>query len=514
MFNNTINYHNLVDVIEACKNVEQEIFWHSKETTITSYAVIQKSAWDLAKKLSNRVNFQRIGLVAEMNQSFIVRFFACQYLGVTPILLPIPSFNPEQWQKKIKCLLMNSNCHMIWQHHALIQETLDLQIFTEELSSVNVPKSFETKANHEAYIQFSSGTTGVQKGIVITQQALMTNIYDILKDGLEIKSNDKAISWLPFFHDMGLVGFFLAPFVAKCELHYLHTRYFLREPLRWLKLISQYQLTIAYAPNFAYERLGQISVEKIPSDLNLKSWRVAGIGAEKIHATTLSQFLNIFQSYGFTHKAFYPSYGMAEATLAVSMKSSQDEMVINENDVSCGRLLPSFNAMIIKQKYSDIYGEIAIQSNAIATHYSDGSLVEHCEGYFLTGDLGYIQDGQLFVVGRKKECIIINGQNIWPQEIENIIVNNMNMHFDLLVIPTKVKHSDAIGLVFARADWSLNDMQQVAEETLMLLFENFGVSAQCFFITNRTIFKTSSGKPARLYVAKAIENGELAVEQR
>lgn len=501
-------YKNLVETIDACSGINQSIFWHTKDSVQSSYAIIQKDSLQLAKKVFKHISFSRIGLIAEMNQTFIIRFFACQYLGITPVLLPSPSLNQQQWEEKIKGLLLNSGCNTIWNHSALTENLDEIEVFNDNCYFDNEFTDFNIRVNDDAYVQFSSGTTGVQKGIVITQTALMTNIYDILAHGLNIQKHDKAMSWLPFFHDMGLVGFFLAPFVAQCEIHYLHTRHFLKEPLRWLKLISQYKLTISYAPNFAYERLSAIQSNKIPGDLDLSSWRVAGIGAEKIQPQTLIKFTNTFKKHGFCFDAFWPSYGMAEATLAVSMKSVNDDLILSEEDMSCGRILPSFD-VIISEPNHDSVGEIMIKSKSLARNYSNGDLIELRDGYFATGDLGYVQNNQLFVIGRKKECVIINGRNLWPQEIEEFLVNKIMPNYYLLVIPMKIDDYDAIGLVFAKSKWCNDEICEVEQENLMLLFSTFGISAQCFFITNRSILKTSSGKPARLLVAQSIKNGEL-----
>lgn len=518
------SYQSLVDVINACKLSHNPIIWHEKEATADSYQAIQADAYALAQRLYQKIHHQRVGLVAEMNREFIIRFFACQYLGITPVLLPVKSFNETHWHHKIELLLQSAQCNTLFGDYEA-NDFATITCFTEHDFVASCSEDWAITAHSDAYIQFSSGTTGIQKGIVVTQRALLTNIYDILIHGLDIQEEDKAISWLPFFHDMGLVGFFLAPFVAQCELHYLVTRQFLRNPLRWLELISTHQLTISYAPNFAYERLSRYPADKIPQDLNLQSWRIAGIGAEKIQMKTLNAFYDNFQAHGFQKDAFWPSYGMAEATLAVSMRLKDDPLIIDHGNVSCGRILPAFNVTILPTKtsppsaesiasFSNNMGELAIKASCLAHRYSNETSLPLTQNYFLTGDLGYIKENQLFIIGRKKECIIINGRNIWPQAIEAELEKVLPASIAFLVTPIQYQDQEQIAMVFAKLQWDEEEMNDITMLCLETLFSHFGCTARGFFITNKALLKTTSGKPARLVIAEAIQAGSLPVETR
>lgn len=510
----TDQFNSLVEVINSCAHSRNKIYWHEKDTQIDTYSSIQADALYLSRSLLKNIKSQRIGLVAFMNRDFIIRFFACQYAGIIPVILPTPNFNLAQWQKKITKMLKEACCNILW-----INDNENIEDFPENRQYVlmtdpaflldrdnqSSQDNFACEMNDIAYIQFTSGTTGEPKAISITQKALMINIQETLLEGLSLTSQDRAISWLPFYHDMGLVGFFLAPFYAKCELHYLSTRQFLRNPIRWLTLISEYQLTIAYAPNFAYERLSQITEDKIPKDLSLKSWRVAGIGAEKVKRHTLESFFERYKAYSFDINAFYPSYGMAESVLAISIRNPDKPLFTNgSREISCGEILPNLTHKISHD------GEILIKGEAVTTHYANGKAIPRThDGYFLTGDLGFYQDGQLYITGRKKECIIVNGRNLWPTNIEASLSEMIATDIAYLVTPITFKDKEIVGIILAKNNWETDEMKQVSNDCSAIIFEEFGVSSRCFFITQKSLLKTSSGKPARLAIANAIQHNEI-----
>src|SRR5882672_7714530 len=168
------------------------------------------------------------------------------------------------------------------------------------------------------YIQFSSGSTRFPLGVDITQRALMTNLEGMTGFGLDVNENDRAVSWLPFYHDMGLIGFMLGPLCTQRSVDYLTPRDFARRPMQWLNILSRNRGSIAYSPSFGYDLATRRGASQIPPDLDLSSWRSAGIGGDMVRPDVLERFAKTFGPAGFDAKAFVPSYGMAEVCLAIT----------------------------------------------------------------------------------------------------------------------------------------------------------------------------------------------------
>ncbi len=298
------------------------------------------------------------------------------------------------------------------------------------------------------YLQFSSGSTRFPTGVLCTHRALMANALATTRGGLQVTPKDRAISWLPLYHDMGLVGFLLSPLACQMSVDLLPTGAFVRRPLLWLDLIGRNQATISYSPTFGYELCAR-RAERGVEGLDLSSWRIAGLGGDMVRIAPLLEFAERFASAGFDPKAFVTSYGMAEATLGLSMAPLQGGLVYETLDLDrlerdslavaagpmttasrafsrCGPALPRHE---LEVRGSD--GEI-LPERAVGRVYARGpSLMREYfnqpeetarvladDGWLDTGDIGFIVDGEIVLTGRAKDLIIINGRNIWPQDLE------------------------------------------------------------------------------------------------
>jgi len=286
---------------------------------------------------------------------------------------------------------------------------------------------------------------------MVTHGNLAANIRCIMEHGLQISREDVGISWLPLYHDMGLIGFVLAPLMHTVPIVYLSPLMFLKRPLSWFQAFTRHHGTIAYAPNFAYA----VSVKRIRErdleGIDLRSWRVAGCGAEPIRYETLTNFTAAFERVGFNPRALIPSYGMAESALAVAFSTlgsgvrhtvvdagelQKHELVtVDESHanalplVSCGKAFQDHKIAIFSEDDAASslmlgegrVGEIRIAGPSVMPGYWEdeeltrGALVG---GYLRTGDLGFLKDDELYVCGRIKELIIINGRNYYPQDLE------------------------------------------------------------------------------------------------
>jgi fatty-acyl-CoA synthase len=302
------------------------------------------------------------------------------------------------------------------------------------------------------YIQFSSGSTRHPHGVQITQHTLMANLAGITGPaGLDLVEGDRATSWLPLYHDMGLIGFLMAPLSAQFSIDYLTPRDFARRPTQWLNLISRNRGTIAYSPSFGYDLASRRAASQISADLDLSSWRHAGIGGDMIRPDVLERFAQAFAPAGFDSRAFIPSYGMAEVCLAITFcpqgsgmrtdaidraalaDRQRAEPAVNAADghrarrfVICGKVLPGHRLEVRGEDGRVLadreVGRIFVQGPSIMPGYFDEPEATRevlSEGGWLdTGDLGYMLDGEVVVTGRAKDLIIVNGRNIWPQDIE------------------------------------------------------------------------------------------------
>jgi len=298
-----------------------------------------------------------------------------------------------------------------------------------------------------AYVQFSSGTTSAPKGVAISHAAMMANLHAIAAHGLGLGEGDRGVGWLPLYHDMGLVGYVFTPIAAAAPVELLAPRDFVRRPGLWLELISRTRATMTYAPSFAYALAASRS--HAAEGLDLSCLRVAGVGGDMVKPRNLDAFARAYAPAGFAASAFAPSYGMAEATLAVSFSPRGRGAAYERLDLAalqagarrlaapgapgarrfalCGPALPGHRIAI--RDADDValppggVGRIVLSGPSLMSGYLNpqGAAAQalDADGWLDTGDLGYLTEGgEVVVTGRAKDMIIVNGRNIWPQDIE------------------------------------------------------------------------------------------------
>jgi fatty-acyl-CoA synthase len=307
----------------------------------------------------------------------------------------------------------------------------------------------QTDADSIAYLQYSSGSTRFPHGVAITHRGLLDNLraHGV---GLHLDDSDRCISWLPWYHDMGLVGCLLSPLALQVSCDYQKTEDFARRPLAWLDMISRNPgNSISYSPSFGYDICARrmSSQTRAEDRFDLKRWRIAGNGADMIRPDVMQAFVDAFASAGFNASAFCPSYGLAEATLAVSLMPPGEGIRIElveeaelsggecEDDgrprryravVNCGRPVSGMEVEVRAEDGSPLpdrgIGRIFVRGKAVMVGYfRDEESTAAClgaDGWLDTGDMGYLSNGYIFIVGRAKDMIIINGRNYWPQDIE------------------------------------------------------------------------------------------------
>ena len=461
-------------------NKQAYIFLKDGETESVSltYGQLNKQASLIASYLQHRQG-ERALLLYPPGLEFITAFLGCLYAGI----IAVPVYPPRRNQKLYRLLsIANDAQATVALTTTLIQSDIEkrwseepdlaqLKFIATDTIESNL-KEFvfsEVKPDNLAFLQYTSGSTGTPKGVMITHGNLQHNLSLIYKC-FEHTANSKGVIWLPPYHDMGLIGGVLQPIYGGFPVVLMPAIAFLQKPIRWLKVISRYRATTSGGPNFAYDLcVNKIKPEQLES-LDLSSWEVAFTVSEPVRAQTLERFAHTFANCGFRSTAFYPCYGMAETTLIVSgglkaqapvvrcVKESEllenrivltsESKVDSRKIVGCGRSCLDQKIAIAKHcckqnvnpetliECSDRQvGEIWVKGESVAGGYwkkpeltqqtFHGYLSNTGEGPFLrTGDLGFLQDGELFVTGRIKDVMIFRGLNHYPQDIELTVQNS------------------------------------------------------------------------------------------
>ena len=494
----------------------------------------------------------RVALIAETAPEFAALFCACIYAGAWPVPLPLPTtFGvKESYIEQLGVQLKSSDPALLL-YPAEIAEMGERAAANqgckgmtwEEFAALDASEAALPEADPDdiCYLQYSSGSTRFPTGVAVTHRALLHNLYGHAET-MQMRDSDRGVSWLPFYHDMGLVGCFLSMVGNQMSADYLRTEHFARRPLAWLDLISRNQgSTISYSPTFGYDICARrISSQSHVADrFDLSRWRLAGNGADMIRPDVMQNFVNAFADAGFKANAFTPSYGLAEATLAVTVMPPEEgiriELVEEERlsggardlsrparyraIVNCGKPLPDM-AVEIRGENGEARGDHQIGKvwcqgpSVMHSYFRDPQATEDClvDGWLDTGDMGYMADGYLFIVGRAKDMIIINGKNHWPQDIEWAVEQLPGFnHGDIaaFALETETGEETAAVLVHCRVsdpEERVKLRDQIADKVRAVT----GMSCVVELVPPRTLPRTSSGKLSRAKAKKLYLSGEIA----
>ncbi len=544
------NFQTLGEALDyAAKGVTGLNFYSGKGELLStvSYHQLCNKAKTLARKLMG-LGFSRgdrMALVAETDADFARFFFACQYAGLVPVPLPaaIHLGGRQAIVENLRKLIRSSGARAVMSSSSffpfLAEAASVFNIryigdpgFFDEFPESDSPLQYPEPTDI-AYLQYTSGSTRFPRGVVITQKAVMANLAGIIQHGLSVRTGDRCTSWLPFYHDMGLVGFLLAPMASQLSIDYLSTRDFAMRPRLWLSLISRNRSTISYSPTFGYalceRRVRPSEIEQY----NLTSWRIAGTGAEPIRADILERFARLLSPAGFDSKAFVASYGMAECSLAVSfapldrgletdsidatelMKNGKAVPVDVDHPASseikqlvfCGRPLPGHEVEIRDEKGvalpERVCGVLHVRGPSVMNEYlNDPETTREIlspDGWLNTGDLAYMAKNQIVITGRKKDLIIVNGRNIWPQDIEYIVeqLPETRSRDAAAFSVTDEDGEDAVVLVVQCRQLDETERIRLVDILRERILEEFGIDCMIELVPPHTLPQTSSGKISR-----------------
>ncbi|MEO6040903.1 MAG: fatty acyl-AMP ligase [Croceibacterium sp.] len=495
----------------------------------------------------------RVALVAETGPEFAAAFMGAVYAGLWPVPLPLPtSFGGrDAYVDQLKVMLTSSDPQLFLHPPEFAEFAL-----AAAAGRAVEPRDWDTlvdivpseaplppqDGDEIGYLQYSSGSTRFPHGVAVTHRSLLDNLraHGI---GLKMGETDRVISWLPWYHDMGLVGCMLSPLANQLSVDYLKTEDFARRPLAWLDLVSRNPGTsVSYSPTFGYDICARrlSSLTKVEDRFDLSRWRIAGNGADMIRPDVMQAFVDGFADAGFNASAFCPSYGLAEATLAVSLMPPGEGIrleLVEESELSgigtpdqerprryraivnCGKPVEGMEVEIRDGDGAILpdrgIGKLYCRGKSVMVGYfRDEESTLACltpDGWLDTGDMGYLSGGYIFIVGRAKDMIIINGRNHWPQDIEWAVEQLPGFKSgDIAAFAITGPSGEETPAVLVHCRTSdEGERSRLRDDIRERVRAITGISAVIELIPPRTLPRTSSGKLSRTKARNLYLSGEI-----
>jgi fatty-acyl-CoA synthase len=503
-------------------------------------------------------------LILQHGEDLISAFFGAVLCGAIPSIMPFltEKLLPDQYRASLATLLAISKPSAIITYDQFLDEVNNARAGTSLQSiltaadiqdlSPTMPDSLELETlgglsrspDDIVLLQHSSGTTGLQKGVALSHRAVI-NQLDSYALALRLEPSDVIVSWLPLYHDMGLIAGFIMPVLRRVPLVLLSPFDWVRAPYRLLQAVSDYQGTLSWMPNFAYNFCAQKIRPRDLESVDLSSWRAVINCSEPMYWSSQEMFLERFRPYGLTSQALATSYAMAENVFAVTQAGIYEPVPVDIIDrnvftnqqlaipvisdgpapsapataekgtikmLSAGRPIAGTRLRVLDAQGQDLperhIGEIALQSDCMLTgyyHRPDLTANAFLGGWYLTGDLGYLADGELYVTGRKKDLIIVGGKNIYPQDLERLASEVQGIHPGRVVafgvFNEQLGTEDVV--MIAEADLDNGPALQAEKDRIeaqirQKVTRGSDVALRYVQIVDRNwLLKTSSGKVAR-----------------
>jgi acyl-CoA synthetase (AMP-forming)/AMP-acid ligase II len=492
----------------------------------------------------------RVLMVLPTSLEFVASFFAVQLLRA----IPVPTYPPVGLRMKAgleklgivathagtRLCITSDRLKPLMGDLLLRAPVVESLVMVEELAGGEPPaEKARAMAEDPAFIQYTSGSTGNPKGVLLTHRNLVSNMHAV-GQAFRINSNDVMVSWLPLYHDMGLIGQLLMAIYWRVPLVLMSPMAFLSKPIRWLEAITRFKGTLSGAPNFAYGLCVSRVSEEERKGLDLSTWRWAMNGAEPVNYRTLVDFERLYRPYGFDFKNLYPVYGLAEATLAVTfprpgqgvkyevvdrrelangravLASGKGSMAV----VSVGRAMPGHYVTVVGPDGEALpereVGHIVAHGPSVMNGYFENAAASEQilrDGWLWTGDLGYFADENLYVTGRAKDLIIIRGRNIYAEDIERVAERIDGVRLGGVVAFGVQEPSDEVERVVVVAETKVSEASErelIGKQVAERVAEYCEVALdEVVLVDPGTIPKTSSGKRQRgqcreLYLAEQL----------
>jgi acyl-CoA synthetase (AMP-forming)/AMP-acid ligase II len=504
-------------------------------------ALAHARRWAVALADAGARRGEPVAILLPTSTDFVGALAGAMLLGAVPLPLPSPmTFGPmDRYLAHLGRVVSHAGARVLATTPRVVTALEGLAL-RADLVGVVTPAEVEATQERAvgptsldpgdtALLQYTSGTTGRPKGVRVSHRALVANAASIA-EGLGLTSSDVGVSWLPMYHDMGLVGVLLTAIAHPYPLHVMAPEAFVMRPRRWLELVSEHRATISTAPNFAYELVARRA--KVEG-LELGSWRAALNGAEPVHASTLARFADRLAGTGLARRALTPVYGLAEATLAVSFHprgapvdvvdvdraSLERDRVVVERRGAAGRTIVGVGVPVSgttiaitddagRTLREGEVGEIRVRGPGLMDGYhrdEEASARTLPDGWLRTGDLGFVRDERLYVSGRARELIIQAGRNVHPEDVEEVALG-LDERFGTAAAfasPSGDRGTDELVLVLEARGLGDTDREALAERVRGELLATIGVRADAVaFWTVGSIPRTSSGKVRRAACAE------------
>lgn len=496
---------------------------------VVTYRELDRDARAVAAWLAARPeSTEPVVLLYQDGLAFLRVFLGCLYAGVVAVPAPVP--HDAGSARRVANVIADSGARLVLttaHFQPLVAAATRAAVVTTDgpLGDPDAWQMPDIDSGTIAFLQYTSGSTGTPKGVVVTHGNLLHNEAAIAEGGMN--DSGTGVSWIPHFHDMGLIGMLLGAVYAGANLVLMAPTTFLKRPLRWLQAIDKYRATFTGAPNFAYDLIARRVTDEQLADLDLSTLEIALSGAEPVREQTMTAVLERFALAGWRPTTFRPAYGLAEVTLLASAASTPSVPVYldvgrDARLVGCGPAARGLDIRIVcphtlQQLGDNAVGEIWIRGESVAAGYWNrpeetretfGAHLGTVGPFLRTGDLGLLRDNELFVAGRLKDLLIINGRNVYPQDVEELVRQLHPAFADSAGVAVSVDAGGRERLVVLQGvKTALQGDATLAELTSAIkvaVSRGFDVPApNVVLIPPRSVHRTTSGKVQRSSMREA-----------
>ena len=507
------------------------------------------SSYARALTLANIQPGEVVVLILQHGEDLVYAFWGAILHGAIPSIMPFltEKLSPERYRADLSALIsvtqpaaivtypeFESEVHGALQEGDSVREVIVTNKVEKQVElNFDSLTGFQRQPEDIVILQHSSGTTGLQKGVALSHQAVF-NQLDAYSNALNLNENDVVVSWLPLYHDMGFIAGFIMPILSGIHLVLLSPFDWVRAPYKLMRAVTKYRGTLSWLPNFAYNFCAQKIRDRHLEGVDLSTWRVITNCSEPVRWESHQAFYEKFKSYGLKREALQTSYAMAENVFSVTQSRLGSEPAVVEIDreaftservaklvpdvnshghsvmkmMSSGRPLENVKVKVLDESRNElpdlVVGEVALQSNCMLTgYYNRNDLTENAfaDGWYLTGDFGFMLNGEVFVSGRKKDMIIVGGKNVYPQDLESLTYEVQGVHAGRSVafgLFDEEQGTEEVAIIAEVDSDDPAEQQKVADAIRLHVTKNSAIALRYVKVVDpKWILKTSSGKTAR-----------------